>query len=96
MRTATATPVAVKIDFNMKARIQNLATAQHRTAHWLMKEAIREYVERGEQREAFHQSALKAWQGYQETGLHVTGDEVIDWLDSWGSENEKAAPLCHK
>jgi len=26
----------------------------------------------------------------------VTGDEVSTWLDSWGEENEKAAPICHK
>ena len=46
--------------------------------------------------EAFRQDAINAWNEYQETGLHVTGDEVIAWLDTWGEENEKAAPICHK
>ena len=52
--------------------------------------------EREEKREAFRQGAINAWNEYQETGLHVTGDEVIAWLDTWGEENEKAAPVCHK
>jgi hypothetical protein len=52
---------------------------------------IREYIEQ----EAFHQDRLRAWEKYQATGLHVTGDEVIAWLATWGEENETAAPLCH-
>jgi len=95
MKTASA-PVAVKIDLDMKERVKRLADASHRTPHWMMKEAIREYVERGEKREAFRQDGIRAWNEYQATGLHVTGDEVIAWLDTWGEENEKAAPVCHR
>lgn len=95
MRT-TSVPVAVKIDLDMKERVKRLADAYHRTPHWMMKEAIREYVERGEKREAFRQDGIRAWNEYQATGLHVTGDEVIAWLDTWGEENEKAAPVCHR
>lgn len=94
--SATATPIAVKIDADMKERMKRLAGARHRTTHWVMREAIREYVEREEKREALKQEAINAWQEYQETGLHVTGDEVIAWLDSWGDENEQTAPVCHK
>lgn len=44
----------------------------------------------------FRQDAINAWQEYQDTGLHVTGDKVITWLDTWGEENEQTAPVCHK
>lgn len=95
--TATAThPVAIKIDQDTRDRIKRLAEARHRTSHWLMREAISQYVEREEKRDAFRQDAINAWNEYRETGLHVTGDEVIAWLDTWGEENEKAAPACHK
>ncbi|MFA5241485.1 MAG: CopG family ribbon-helix-helix protein [Sulfuricella sp.] len=96
MSTATISPVTIKIDPETKERVKRLADARHRTPHWLMREAIQQYVEREEKREAFQQDAINAWQEYQETGLHVTGDEVIAWLDTWGEENEKPAPLCHK
>ena len=60
-----------------------------------MREAIRQYVEREERREAFRQDAVSAWNEYQETGLHVTGDEIVAWLDRWGEQDEKATPSCH-
>ena len=96
MSTATIHPVAIKIDLETKERVKRLADARHRTPHWLMREAIRQYVEREEKREAFHQDAIRAWSEYQETGLYVTGDEVFEWLETWGEENEKPAPVCHK
>lgn len=98
MTAASTRPIAIKIDQDTRERVKRLAEARHRTSHWLMREAIRQYVEREEKRETFRQDAINAWQEYQETGLHVTGDEVIAWLDTWGEENEKAAPapVCHK
>ncbi|MDP4028692.1 MAG: CopG family ribbon-helix-helix protein [Gallionella sp.] len=96
MTAATTHPVAIKIDQDMRDRIKRLAEARHRTSHWVMREAISQYVEREEKRETFRQDAINAWNEYLETGLHVTGDEVIAWLDTWGEENEKAVPACHK
>jgi predicted transcriptional regulator len=95
--TDTATrPIAIKIDNDTRERIKRLAEARHRTSHWMMREAIRQYVEREEKREAFRKDALDAWQEYRETGLHVTSDEVMAWLETWGEENETAVPVCHK
>ena len=33
---------------------------------------------------------------FEETGLHVTFDEMSSWVESWGSDNEKPMPICHK
>ena len=96
MTAIVTRPVAIKIDQDTRDRVKRLAEARHRTPHWLMREAISQYVEREEKRESFRQDATNAWNEYQETGLHVTGDEVIAWLDSWGGEDEKAAPACHR
>ena len=56
-----AHPVAVKLDADVHARVRELAQAQHRSPHYLMREAIAQYVEREEKREAFRQEALTAW-----------------------------------
>jgi len=53
MTASAVRPVAIKIDEDMKVRIKRLAGARQRTAHWLMREAITQYVEREEKREAF-------------------------------------------
>lgn len=51
------------------------------------------YVVREEARDQF---ALDAWQHYQETGLHATGDEVMTWIESWGTDKELPPPVCHQ
>jgi len=96
VQRGAATTLSVKLDGAMRGRIRNLAEIRQRTAHWLVREAIAQYVEREEKREAFRQATLAAWQEYQETGLHATGEEVDAWLASWGAESELAAPVCHK
>ncbi len=60
---------SVKLDDELKKRIQHLADVRHRSAHWIMREAIRDYVEREEARESFKQEAIASWKAYQETGL---------------------------
>jgi len=93
--SAQTKPVAVELDSEIRGRIARLAKARKHRAHTLMREAICEYVEREEKRESFHQEAMNAREEYRRTGLHVTGEEIIEWLETWGTESEKAAPTCH-
>lgn len=88
--------ISVKLDEELKARIQHLAEVRHRSAHWIMCEAIRDYVGREEAKESFKQEALASWKAYQETGQHLTGEEVKSWLDTWGSNKEFKIPKCHE
>lgn len=88
-------PVAVKLDADVHARVRELARTQHRSPHCLMREAIAQYVEREEKREAFRQEALAAWAAYQETGLHVTHDEADTWLAQLEAGQDVEPPECH-
>lgn len=96
MTAAVVKPVSIKLDSETRARVDGLAAARRRTAHWVMREAIVQYVGREEKREAFRQDTLKAWEEFHETGLHASAEEVDAWLASWGAENELPAPVCHK
>ena len=87
---------SVKLDDELKSRIQRLADMRHRSAHWIMREAIRDYVEREEARESLKQEALASWTAYQETGRHLTGQEVRNWLNTWGTDKEIQIPQCHE
>lgn len=91
-----ASATSIKLDDDMKGRVQDLAEARKRTSHWIMREAIAQYVEREEKRETLRRDTLKAWEEFQETGLHATAEKVDQWLASWGTENELSAPECHK
>ncbi|HHJ20527.1 MAG TPA: ribbon-helix-helix protein, CopG family [Gammaproteobacteria bacterium] len=86
---------SVKLDQDLKNRIQQLADARHRSAHGIMRKAIRSYVEREEKREAFKQDALHAWEAYQENGLHLTLEEADSWLAKLDVGEEAVLPECH-
>ncbi len=87
--------VAVKLDPKIKERIKRLAETRHRSTHWMMKEAISQYVDREEKRESFRQEALKAWHEYQTTGLHVTQQEAETWLAELEDGKDTEPPKCH-
>lgn len=86
---------SIKIDDELKERIQQLAGLRQRSAHWIMREAIVQYVTREEARESFKQEALASWTSYQETGQHLTAQEAHAWLATWGTEEETGQPECH-
>ena len=95
MTTSAVRPVAIKIDTDMKERVKRLADARQRTPHWLMREAIRQYVEREEKREVFRQDAIDAWNEYQAKGLHVTQEEADAWLAKLEAGQDAEPPECH-
>ena len=95
MSDSTVRPVAIKIDNDIRDRVQRLAHARQRTAHWLMREAIRQYVEREEKREVLRQDAIAAWNEYQATGLHVTMQEADAWLARLEAGEDVEPPECH-
>jgi len=86
---------SVKLEPALKSRLQHLAEARRRKPHWLMHEAIYEYVEREEKREQSRQDALKAWDNYRQTGLHVTADEADAWLAKLAEGQDVEPPECH-
>lgn len=95
MTTAAARPVAIKINEDIKARVKRLADARQRTPHWLMREAITQFVEREEKRETFRQDSLNAWEEYRLTGQHVTAEEVDAWLAKLEQGHDVEPPACH-
>ena len=52
---------------------------------------MREYLEREEIRARRLAETRQALSEVKE-GQLIEGDEVLDWLDSWGTEDEKAPP----
>ncbi|WP_423211757.1 CopG family ribbon-helix-helix protein [Paracoccus yeei] len=91
-----ASATSIKLDDEMKGRVQQLAQARQRTSHWIMREAISQYVEREERREALRKDTLAAWDEFQTTGQHATAEEVDQWLANWGTDDERPAPECHE
>lgn len=95
MTTSAIRPVAIKIDGDTRERLKRLAASRQRTPHWLMREAISQYVTREEKREAFRQDGINAWNEYQSCGRHATLEEADAWLAKLEAGQDVEPPECH-
>jgi predicted transcriptional regulator len=85
-------PVSVKLDPEVKRRLQKLGKIKRRSTHWLMKEAINSYLKHAESTEQLKQDTLSRWEEAV-CGKTISHQVVTEWLDSWGTE-EEIDPLC--
>ena len=95
MSSNATSPTTIKIDADTKKRMKRLAETRHRSTHWMILEAIRQYVDREEKREVFRQDGIKAWNEYQASGQHVTFEEADAWLAKLEAGQDEDAPECH-
>jgi predicted transcriptional regulator len=86
---------SLKLEPELKKRVQKLASMRRRSAHWILREAVEQYVSREEEREKLRQDALSAWTHYQTTGLHTTAEEVDAWMEKLEKGEDAEAPECH-
>lgn len=87
---------SVKLDDSVRERLQRVANTQRRSPHWVMREAIEQYLEREERRQKFREDALAAWNHYATTGLHLSGEEVDAWLTRLEAGDDIPPPECHE
>ena len=92
---ATLSTTSLKLNSVMKERVNRLASVRRRSPHWIMREAVEQYVEREEKREKLRQDALAAWADYQTTGLHVTAKDADAWLARLEGGKRAVIPKCH-
>lgn len=43
----------------------------------------------------FNHRAMQAYKEFKKTGLHITLDEFVQWVDSLEDDTFKAMPSCH-
>ncbi len=91
----TGGSVTIKLDVADRVRISALAAARKRTPHYLMKEAILEYVKKEEARQNFITAARSSFEHYKQTGLHITLDEFSSWVDQVQHNHDEPVPACH-
>ena len=84
--------MAIKLPETDRERLKRLGEAKKRTAHWLAREAISQYLEREEAAEKFKQDTDVRWEEFSQTGRSISDKAVKEWLDSWGTDKELKAP----
>lgn len=90
------TPVSIKLAAEQKLLLTQIAKKQHRSVHFVLCQAVKEFLDREQAKLDFYESARKAGEHYQETGLHTTHEELKTWANSLGTAQELAPPVSHK
>lgn len=83
------------LDAETAARMLRLAKSRRRSPHWVMRDAVEQYLAREEARERAWQDAQAAWDIFQADGRHVTGDEADAWLAKLEAGEAADPPECH-
>ncbi|QTR48933.1 CopG family ribbon-helix-helix protein [Candidatus Thiothrix anitrata] len=87
--------MSVKLDLSDRERLASLAATRNRTSHFLMKQAVQDFLAREEARQAFIADAKASWEHYTQTGLHVTLGELRQWSDTLTANPDAPMPVCH-
>ena len=83
----------IKLEPEVRERLQKLGELKKRSPHFLMKEAITLYLEREERTERERAEDSARYERYQLTGEAVSDEAATAWLESLAQG--KAAP-CPK
>lgn len=84
---------AVKLDNETYERLKALAEVRKRSPHWLMKEAIHQFLDREEEAEQIRKDTLERWERYEATGAAINHETVDAWLETWGTNQEGECPV---
>ncbi|MFG6359025.1 CopG family ribbon-helix-helix protein [Taurinivorans muris] len=95
MQSQSIVNTSIKIPCELRERIQKLAAVRNQSSHAFMLSALENHVSREEKREAWRQEGIKAWEEFQQTGLHLTNQEVLEWIDTIVQGREEPMPKCH-
>lgn len=75
------TTMGVKLDEETRERLKRLGKARDRSPHWLMKQAISQYLDSAEQYELEKFEDEERYQRYLKSRQHITSSDMESSLD---------------
>ncbi len=85
-----STTLTIRIDEKTKERLEHLAEATARSKSYLVTSAINEFIKTNEWQIRAIEKAIKS----ADKGRLVDHEEVVKWVDSWGTSKELEPPKC--
>jgi predicted transcriptional regulator len=84
----SSVPLSVRIDPEIKTRLEEEAKIEDRSASYLVQKAISAYLEAKEyKRQAIREAVAEA-----DKGVFISEEAMDAWVDSWDTENELPPP----
>jgi predicted transcriptional regulator len=87
MKASNVVPVTVKRESNTKQRLEKLGKAKQRSTHWLLQQAVQQYLEIEEYEERLKQKTLDRWQEAWD-GKLISNEKVQDSLETWDADDK--------
>jgi predicted transcriptional regulator len=82
---------SVRMSEDLMRRLNAAAERLHRSKGGIIEDAVREYLERDEERRR-RLAETKDALAELDAGELVDGDAVLAWLDTWGTDHEREPP----
>lgn len=83
-----STPFSIRLPDELKQSLATISQLTHRSQSQIIAKAIAEYINRNE----WKLKAIQSAKVEAENGIFVSQDATLNWLDSWGTDDEKDAP----
>lgn len=91
---AETSTTSLKLDNGIKSRLEALAKSRQRTPHWLMRQAVEQYIEREERRQRAVAEIMQSYAEYQATGEYVSASDADVWLDQLEAGTVTEPPMA--
>lgn len=85
--------LGVRLEEQLENRLSALAAKTKRSKSFIAKEALIRYIEEEERKQRENELTVARWEEYQESGETVSNEAMMDWLESWGTDEEKSCPV---
>lgn len=86
------TTTSFRLDDDLQEKLDTAATRLQRSKGWIINDALRRYIEQEERKQRMLEETQEAIADI-EAGRVVSGEEVMKWLETWGTAAETKAPL---
>lgn len=82
---------SIRLQPEIEEPLKKLSEKMDRSRNYLINQAVKEYVERQVMEDLRWADTLSALKSV-EAGKTIPGDQVISWLESWGTGKELPKP----
>ena len=82
---------SIRLSNDVEAPLESLSVKLDRSKNYLINQAVKEFVARQAMEESRWSNTLQALDSVK-SGRSIDASEVEAWLQSWGSDDEKASP----
>ena len=88
MQSIANSQFSIRINYDLKQSLEKLSKISHSSKSQIANKAIYEYIDKNEWKIDTLQKAKKE----ADKGIFISQESIVNWLDSWGSENELKEP----